>query len=47
MSKKYNSVGALCFSIEHDEADGSDLTGMDYYLAIKKRIQNITDKEEF
>ena len=38
---KYNSIAVLCFTILHDEEDGSDITGQMLTAAIEKRIENL------
>lgn len=41
MSKRYNSVFDLSFSINHDNKDGSDLTAEDFIAAVRSRVADL------
>ena len=45
MPKKYNSVLSICFSVEHDNRDGSDLTPDDIHSALCSRIRGMDSQE--
>tara|TARA_Y100000114_G_scaffold147077_1_gene158456 strand:- start:21 stop:221 length:201 start_codon:yes stop_codon:yes gene_type:complete len=47
MRKKYNSVLSLSFSVDHENEDGSDLTGDDILEGISRRIRGLTSEEAF
>lgn len=38
---RYNSVVAVCFSIEHDKEDGSDITGEQLSRALTLRRRDL------
>ena len=42
---KYNSVIEFCCSVDHDQKDGSDITGAMIRKSLSKRINLIDDQE--
>ena len=42
---KYNSVIEFCCSVDHDQEDGSDITGAMIRTALLKRIDLMDDQE--